>query len=335
MPAFAKYLLKKFGWYLFTFIIALALNFLLPRLIPGNPVDIILQDVIAGITDASKAAALKQQYIEMLGLDKSIGEQFIVYVVNLCQGDMGVSFSLSRPVAQVLAAKIPWSVGIMLPSIVVGWIVGNLLGATAAYKKGVFDKVIFPVSLFLSSIPAFILSMIMLLWLGVSWKWFPVLGAFDNMIIDTHSWKYYWSVISHWALPFISQTMINIGGQAIGMRSMSLYELNADYVLYSKLLGIRDKRITRYVFRNAMLPQISGLALSIGSMVAGSTLIEIVFSYPGLGQQLMMAIRNVDYPLISGCTLVISITMLLANLMIDIVYGFIDPRVRAAQTEEG
>ncbi len=335
MPAYMKYFSKKIGWYLFTFIVALALNFILPRLIPGNPVDIILQDVVAGISDASKVAEIKAQYIKTLGLDKSIFEQFLTYVANLFKGDLGVSFSLSRPVSEILLAKIPWSVGIMLPSVLMGWILGNLLGAKAAYAKGTFERIIFPVSLFLSSIPSFIFSMIMLLWLGVSWHWFPVIGGFDSQIIDTKSLTFYSSIITHWALPFMSQTLINIGGQAIGMRSMALYELNADYVLYSKLLGIEDRKITKYVFRNAMLPQISGLALSIGSMVAGSTLIEIVFSYPGLGQQLMMAIRNVDYPLISGCTLVISVTMLLANLLIDVVYGLIDPRVRSAQTEEG
>lgn len=334
LPAFGKYLRKRIFWYTATFFVALALNFFLPRLIPGNPVDIILQDLMMGITDVSRATALKNQYIAQLGLDKSLVEQFFIYTGNLFKGELGMSLYLAQPVAKVLASKIPWSVAIMMPAILVGWLVGNMLGAQAAYKKGVYDKVIFPLSLFLSSIPSFIFSMLMLLWLGVSWNWFPVLGGFDAQIINKQSLVYYRSLVAHWALPFISQTLIIIGGQAIGMRSMALYELNADYVLFAKLQGIRDRKITRYVFRNAVLPQVSGLALSLGGMVAGSTLIEIVFSYPGLGQQLMMAIRNVDYPLISGCTLVISITMLVANLLIDIVYGLIDPRVRSAQTEE-
>ncbi len=335
LPAGGKYYRNKLIWYMVTFVIALCLNFLLPRLIPGNPVDIMIQDVVAGISDSSKAAAYKQQYIESLGLDRSIVEQFFSYVQGMLLGDLGVSFTERRAVTTILATKIPWSVAIMLPSIIVGWIVGNLLGAMAAYKKGVFDKTIFPSALFLSSIPSFILAMMLLLWLGVGLHWFPVLGGYNTLIVDKTSGVYYWSLISHWALPFLSQTLINIGGQAIGMRSMSLYELNADYVLYAKLLGIRDKKVTRYVFRNAMLPQVSGLALSLGSMVSGSTLIEIVFGYPGIGLQLMQAIRNVDYPLISGCTLIISMTMLVANFLIDMVYGMIDPRVRSAQVEEG
>ncbi len=334
-PASGKYYRKKMRWYLVTFVIALALNFLLPRLIPGNPVDIMLADIVSGIQDSSKAAAYKQQYIESLGLDKSIPEQFLLYVSNMLKGDLGISFTESRPVTAILGTKIPWSVAIMLPSIVVGWVVGNLLGAVTAYKKGLFDKTIFPAALFLSSIPSFILAMMLLLWLAVGLRWFPVLGGYNTLIVDKTSMVYYRSLFAHWTLPFLSQTLINIGGQAIGMRSMSLYELNADYVLYAKLLGIRDKKVTRYVFRNAMLPQVSGLALSLGAMVSGSTLIEIVFGYPGIGLQLMQAIRNIDYPLISGCTLIISMTMLVANFLIDIIYGLIDPRVRSAQIEEG
>jgi peptide/nickel transport system permease protein len=334
-PASGKYYRKKVGWYLVTFAIALALNFLLPRMIPGNPVDIMIQEIVSGIQDSSKAAVYKQQYIKSLGLDKGILEQFFLYVSNMLQGDLGVSFTESRPVTEILSSKIPWSVAIMLPSIVVGWVIGNLLGAVTAYKKGLFDKIIFPAALFLSSIPSFILAMMLLLWLGVGLRWFPVLGGYNTLIVDKTSMVYYRSLFEHWTLPFLSQSLINIGGQAIGMRSMSLYELNADYVLYAKLLGIRDKKVTRYVFRNAMLPQVSGLALSLGAMVTGSTLIEIVFGYPGIGLQLMQAIRNIDYPLISGCTLIISVTMLMANFLIDVIYGLIDPRVRSAQVEEG
>ena len=125
-----------------------------------------------------------------------------------------------------------------------------------------------------------------------------------------------------------------IGGQALGMRSMAIYELNADYVLYAKLMGLPDKKITGYVFRNAMLPQISGLALSLGTMVSGSLITEIVFNYPGIGYWLFTAIRQLDYPLISGCTLVISVTVLVANFLLDVLYGLIDPRIKAAQVEE-
>jgi peptide/nickel transport system permease protein len=127
--------------------------------------------------------------------------------------------------------------------------------------------------------------------------------------------------------------MIAIGGQAIGMRSMAIYELNADYVKYSRFMGIKDRKIVAYVFRNAMLPQITGLALSVGTMVGGALVAETIFSYPGLGTTILSAVRGQDYPLISSITLIITMMVLSANFILEILYGFIDPRIRAAQAD--
>jgi peptide/nickel transport system permease protein len=140
-------------------------------------------------------------------------------------------------------------------------------------------------------------------------------------------------VIVHYQLPFWSIVLIAIGGQAIGMRSMSIYELNADYVKYSRFLGIKDNKIIGYVFRNAMLPQVTGLALSIGTMVGGALVAEIIFSYPGLGFTLLNAITGSDYPMISAVAMIITLMVLLANFAIEIIYGFIDPRIKAAQSD--
>ena len=145
------------------------------------------------------------------------------------------------------------------------------------------------------------------------------------MLFRSYSNKY------NWQLPFWSIVLITIGGQALGMRSMSIYELNADYVKYSRYMGIRDRKIVGYVFRNAMLPQITGLALSVGTMIGGSIVAEIVFSYPGLGTTMLLAIRSGDYPLISGVTLIITVMVLVIVFVLDIIYGLIDPRVKAAQ----
>jgi len=139
------------------------------------------------------------------------------------------------------------------------------------------------------------------------------------------------SVISHYQLPFWSIVLVSIGGQAVGMRSMSIYELNEDYVKYSRFLGIKDRKIVGYVFRNAMLPQITGLALSIGTMIGGALVAEIIFSYPGLGTTMLQAISQSDYPLLSATTLIITLMVLAATFVIDIIYGLIDPRVKAAQ----
>ena len=140
-------------------------------------------------------------------------------------------------------------------------------------------------------------------------------------------------MIVHYQLPFWSIVLISIGGQAIGMRSMSIYELNADYVKYARFLGIKDRKIIRYVFRNAMLPQVTGLALSIGTMVGGALVAEIIFSYPGLGSTLLTAVTGQDYPLISAATLIITVMVLAATFAIEILYGVIDPRIKAAQAD--
>jgi peptide/nickel transport system permease protein len=147
------------------------------------------------------------------------------------------------------------------------------------------------------------------------------------------TWKFIWSVIVHYQLPFWSIVIIAIGGQAIGMRSMSIYELNADYVKYSRYMGIKDRKIIGYVFRNAMLPQVTGLALSIGTMIGGALVAEIIFSYPGLGYTLLNGVMGQDYPLISATTLIVSVMVLIATFTIELLYGVIDPRIKAAQSD--
>jgi peptide/nickel transport system permease protein len=137
-------------------------------------------------------------------------------------------------------------------------------------------------------------------------------------------------MFQHYWLPFLSLVLVFIGGQAVGMRSMAIYELGSDYVNYTRGMGLRDSKIIRYIFRNAMLPQITGLALSIATMVSGALVTEIVFSYPGVGWLLFNAISNTDYPVISGVTLLLTILVVTANFLVDVAYGFIDPRIRAA-----
>jgi peptide/nickel transport system permease protein len=203
----------------------------------------------------------------------------------------------------------------------------------AAYLKKGFDKVIMPVSIFVSNFPTFGMAVILLTVFGVGLKWFPTSGGYGFDLIPSFSWKFIWSVIVHYQLPFWSIVLIIIGGQAIGMRSMSIYELNADYVKFSRYMGIKDRKIVGYVFRNAMLPQVTGLALSIGTMVGGALVAEIIFTYPGLGYTLLNGVMGQDYPLISASTLIITVMVLIANFVVEILYGVIDPRIRATQAD--
>ncbi len=334
MKGYRNYFLNKLGWFLITFIFAFILNFILPRLMPGDPVAAIVSRLAQGLSNSTGVQAIYQQYSELFGTNKPMLEQFVIYLRNVAQGNFGFSFSqYPRSVADVLKASIWWTVCLQFPAIIVGWFIGNTLGALAAYLKGGFDKVLMPVSIFVSNMPQFGLAVIMLVVFGVGLKWFPTAGGYGFDLIPSFRWEFIWSVFLHYQLPFWSIVLIAIGGQAIGMRSMAIYELNADYVKYARFLGIKDRKIVGYVFRNAMLPQITGLALAIGTMVGGALFAEIIFTYPGLGSTILTAVRGQDYPLISATTLIITVMVLLANFIIEILYGLIDPRIKATQAD--
>jgi peptide/nickel transport system permease protein len=301
---------------------------------PGDPVAAIVARQAQGMSNVTGVQAIYEQYTELFGTNKPMLEQFFIYIKNVLQGDFGFSFSqYPRTVADVLRSSIVWTVALQLPAILVGWLIGNVLGALAAYLKGGFDKVLMPVSIFVSNFPPFGMAVILLVIFGVGLEWFPTSGGYGFDMIPNLSWGFIWSVIVHYQLPFWSIVLIAIGGQAIGMRSMAIYELNADYVKYARFMGIKDRKIIGYVFRNAMLPQITGLALSIGTMVGGALVAEIVFSYPGLGYTFLHGALGQDYPLISATALIITVMVLSTTFIIEILYGIIDPRIKAAQAD--
>jgi peptide/nickel transport system permease protein len=159
-------------------------------------------------------------------------------------------------------------------------------------------------------------------------------GAYSLGLTPEFSVEFLWDAVSYYWLPFLSLVVVFIGGQAVGMRSMAIYELGGDYVNYARAMGIRDGKITQYIFRNAMLPQITGLALAIGTLVGGALITELVFSYPGVGTLLFTAITQNDYPVIQAVTLIITVAVLVANFLVEIAYGVIDPRIRAASAGE-
>ena len=336
MSKFTRYLLNKVLWFLIAFAVALIFNFLLIRLIPGNPVDSLIAQMSSGGAVSGEAMAkIYKAYIAQFGLDKPMWEQFLIYLGNIAHGDLGTSFRQSpTPVSTLIMQALPWTIMLQLPAILLGWIIGNFLGVYSAYRKGVLDKVVFPTSLFISSMPFYCLSIILLYLFAVIWRIFPAVGGYGFDLVPGWNWTFFISAAQHYVLPFLSLVLIFIGGQAVGMRAMSIYELDADYVRYARSLGVGDNRVIGYIFRNGMLPQVTGLALSIGGMVSGALITELVFSYPGIGTLLFTAIRQEDYPVVQGITLIIMLAVLLANFMVEIAYGFIDPRIRAATSGE-
>ena len=335
MNPYAKYISQKVFWYILTFFVAVTLIFIIPRLMPGNPISSIISQMAAGGVQSESLEIIYESFVHEFGLDKPLFFQFVDYMKNIFRGNLGVSFSLfPKTVNEILGDALPWTLALQLPAILVGWIAGNLLGAAAAYKKGKFDEILFPSAIFVSAMPYYILAIILLYVFAANLGWFPTVGGYSITMFPSFSWAFIKDLLSHYFLPFLSIVLVTIGTQGMGMREMSIYELNTDYVTYCRMLGLSDKKISKYVFRNAMLPQVTGLAISIGTMVSGALITEIVFGYPGIGTWLFNGIRQQDYPLIQGTTLIIIVAVLLANFIIDLVYGFIDPRVRIAQMEE-
>jgi peptide/nickel transport system permease protein len=194
---------------------------------------------------------------------------------------------------------------------------------------------LYPAALLASAVPAFCVGILLVYVFGIRLEWFPAVGGYDDSMVPNLSWEFISSASYYYVLPFLSIFLIVLGGQAIGMRSMCIYELGTDYVKYAKLLGIRESKILLYMFRNAMLPQLTGLALALGAMVGGALITEMIFSYPGLGMAVLTAIQGNDYSVITGCTLLVTVTVLIANFSVDILVGLLDPRIRAAQAGGG
>ncbi|MVA76462.1 ABC transporter permease subunit [Auraticoccus sp. F435] len=331
---FARYLLRRTLWLLVTFVAAMVLVFLLIRLVPGNPVDaIVAQMTRGGGGSGEQVRAIYDNYMREFGLDLPLWQQFLVFCQNVLQGDFGTSFAqYPAPVTAMIGQALPWSIAIQLPAIVVGWLVGNVVGAVAAFRGGWFDKGAFLTSIFATSVPYYCLAIILLFVVAVRMQILPAGGGYSFGLSPELTLTFFGDAITYFWLPFWSLVIVFIGGQAVGMRSMAIYELGSDYVNYARGLGIGDNRITRYIFRNAMLPQLSGLALSIGGMIGGALITELVFNYPGLGTLLFTAISSNDYPVIQAIVLLITIAVLLANFLVDVVNGLIDPRIRAAET---
>lgn len=330
-----RHILSKFAWYTLAFAAALALNFFLPRLLPGNPVDTLISQALRGRASSETKQRVYETYIHEFGLDQDLWTQFLTYVGKVLQGDFGTSFSRHpAEVSTMIADTLPWTIALQLPAVLLGWLLGNLVGAVSAYRRGGLDRGIYLSSLFLTAAPYYCLAILLLYGLAVALPLFPTGGGWSFGLSPEWSAPFAADALSHWFLPFLSLLLVFIGGQAIGMRSMAVYEVDADYVRFAESFGLADRKIVGYIFRNGMLPQITGLALAIGTLVGGALLTEIVFSYPGIGTLLYDAILNKDYPVIQAVTLLILIVVLVANFMVDVLYGLIDPRIRAAERGE-
>jgi peptide/nickel transport system permease protein len=326
-----RYFGRKLLIYILTFFLAVTIDWLIPRFMPGDPV----QNMLSRAAQHPEAAeVLYGYYTRAFGLDVPIWQQYLNFWIALFHGDLGTSvYMFPTPVARVLIRAVPYDLFLLIPSILLSWYTGNKFGAFAARSKWL-DNTISPLGYVLTATPYMWLGILLAWFFGIILGIFPIAGAYSFTMRPNLSWAFIGSVLHHWFLPCASLFLVGFGGQAIGMRNMIIYELEADYSHYLEALGAPRKLIRKYAFRNAVLPQITGLALSLGAVVTGQLVTEVVFSYPGIGYLLLAAIQNQDYFLIQGCFLFLILGVLFANFIIDIVYVIIDPRTRVGMTGE-
>ncbi|MFF5079053.1 ABC transporter permease [Actinoplanes sp. NPDC000266] len=322
-----RYFLQRIAFYLFTAWAAITLNFFIPRLVPGDPV----QSLIAKYRGQLSTEAIQSLYV-LFGLDKqeSLWQQYIDYWKQIFQGDLGLSFTFfPAPVSQVISQALPWTVMLVGITTIISFLLGTGLGVLAGWRRGSWADGLLPVTTFFSSVPYFWLGIIAIYLLAGPDSFFPSSGGFDSGLVP--AWDQYFipSAIQHSLLPALTILISSVSGWILSMRNMMVTVASEDYITVAHAKGLSERRVAvSYAARNALLPNVSGFALSLGFIVGGTLLVEIVFSYPGLGFTLLQALGAKDYPLMQGIFLVITISVLVANLLADVAYLLLDPRTR-------
>lgn len=323
-----RHLLRRIVFYLVALWAAVTLNFLIPRLAPGDPASALIGR-FQGRIDPRALQALEIAF----GISHaSLWTQYLQYLNNLLHGNLGLSITyFPTPVSTVIAEDLPWTLGLVGTAAIISFIIGTLLGVIIAWKRGsVLDSILPPIMTFISAIPYFWFALIILYVLGFILNWFPLNGGYDTSIEPNFfSPDYIVSVLQHALLPAFTIVVGSIAGWMLGMRNMMITTLTEDYVLMAKAKGLPERRVMlAYAARNAILPNITGFALSLGFVVGGALLTEIVFSYPGIGFALLQAVQNSDFALLQAIFLIIAIAVIAANFLADLVYVALDPRVR-------
>jgi peptide/nickel transport system permease protein len=319
-------IIRRLGLYALTAWVAITVNFLLPRLMPGNPI----QDLIGklqGQVTANEIRAIRLSFGD-IGSKSGLPSQYVTYLGQLFHGNLGVSITLGEPVRTILAQSVPWTVGLIGISTILSFAIGTFMGAMLGWTRGSrFDSLI-PTATFFQAVPYFFLATVMLLVFGSDLHWFPVLGAYSQSVNPGWSWAFIGSLLRYSELPVLSIVLSSIAGWMLGMRNMMITMVGEDFVLMAVAKGLPRRKVIMHAARNAVLPSIANLSLAIGLVVSGALLVELVFNYPGVGDLLLNAVLNEDYPLIQGIFLVITLTVLAANLIADFIYLALDPRTR-------
>lgn len=326
-----SYIIRRIGVFLIIIWLAATINFLMPRLAPVNPIrEKLLQAVSfggAGTTDMEKVV---KTYEEKFGLNQPLWRQYLNYLGDIVRFDFGISISnFPSKVIDIILRALPWTIGLLLVTTLIAFVLGTLLGALAAWPTtpALFNILLSPI-ITMSSIPFYILGLILVYLLAFTLKWFPISGGYDRMAIPNFSMDFALDVLYHSVLPAFSIILASLGSWAIGIRGMIISGLGEDYITFAEAKGIKSRDIfLKYALRNALLPQATALALSLGYIVSGAVLVEVVFGFPGVGTVLYQAIRQFDYFLIYGVVMMLIFAIGLAMLIMDFLYPLLDPRI--------
>jgi peptide/nickel transport system permease protein len=324
-PVVTRYLARKTLLYLLTFFVAVSVDWAIPRLMPGDPIAGLISRLKA---DPTAAEELQGYFTESFGFDEPLWRQYVNFWAGLFHGDLGPSIAyVGSTVTDLLWNAVPYTLALLIPAIVLSYIAGNRVGAMAARRK-VLDNTALPAAYILTATPYMWLALVLAYVFAFRLEVFPVSGAYDFSLQPAWTAEFARSFASHWFLPFLSLFLVSFGGWAIGMRNLIIYELEADYANYLQALGAPNRLVRSYAYHNAVLPQMSGLALALGAVVGGALVTEVVFGYPGVGSLVLTAVQNRDYFLLQGAFLFIIVGVLVANFVVDILYVVVDPRTR-------
>lgn len=325
------YVAKRLGMFFLVVWLAGTVNFFLPRLGGGDPVrQKLLQNAALGGNVQSGMDDMVAEYDEKFGLNTPLLDQYVNYVRDMLRFDFNYSIAnYPTLVIDIIAEALPWTLGLLITTIVLSWIIGGLLGAFMGWPRSPrFLQYLMPPLLSLNAIPFFLLGLVLIYLFGFRLRWFPLSGGYSAGTFPEYSWGFVWNVFHHSVLPAMAIILVSIGGWALTMRSMMVTTYGEDYVTYADAKGLKDRTIfVRYSIRNALLPQTTALALALGQIIAGTVLVEVIFSYPGIGTTLYNAIRGSDFYLVQGIVFFLILSIALATLILDLIYPLLDPRI--------
>lgn len=318
-----KFFVGKFAQYAIVIFLMLTLNFLLPRLMPGNPLVYLAGEDVGFMSSAEKEAILDEH-----GLNDSIWTQYMTYVKNVFTGDFGFSYQQKRPISELLMERLPWTMLLTGLGLIISTIIGVMFGALSAWKRGTrTDANLLTAFMFLSSMPSFWIGMILVSIFSAQLGWFPVFGA-ESAWSNLTGFDRFVDIMKHLALPLTTLVLISVTSTFMIMRYSMLNVLGEDYIMMAKAKGVKEKVIKyKHAMRNALLPVATVFMLSLGFMLGGATVIETVFAYPGVGRLMFESVLSRDYPLIQATFLIITFSVVIANLLADIIYPLLDPKV--------